>query len=56
VGTEGEMIFLKIIVYWFGVTILFFGALCANAMRSEKKNQTTTKERELDMKAVESTL
>jgi hypothetical protein len=39
VGTEGEMIFLKIIVYWFGAIILFFGGLCANAMRAEKKSR-----------------
>lgn len=32
------MIFLKIIVYWFGVIILLFGALCANAMRAKKKS------------------
>jgi hypothetical protein len=37
--TEGEMIFLKITVYWFGVNSLLFGGLCATAWRAARSGK-----------------
>jgi uncharacterized membrane protein len=49
------MIFLKIIAWWFGVTIFLLAVLCAKALYAEKRElQTASKEPERKNKAVQS--
>jgi hypothetical protein len=50
VGCGGEMIFLKIIAYWFGGTFLLLGILCANVLRAEKGSRQKGRERRAQCK------
>ena len=48
------MIFLKIIAWWFGVTIFLFAALCAKALWAERRDlQAAGKEHERRKRVVQ---